>query len=312
MNREQEIGGQNAYAIYDREGVRVWFSSAEEADTVGDILSWALNNMGYSAFEWEEEHVLAAYAVPGEVETREVSAFLQGVGSITHWEYFQVEGKNWNTLWESHYPPMRLDVAGCSLAVVAPFHGEEARRGADVTLVLQPRMAFGTGHHATTQLMLRGLLTLQVAGCWCLDMGCGSGVLGILSLLRGAGRCVAVDIDPVAVVNARENAHLNRVPLEVIEGGFEVLLAYAGCFHVICCNTTLNTLTEGARALCASMAEGGHLLVSGFYEKESAQVEALFSVYGLGAYRKQVGDDGWCMLAFRALQGMESLGEADN
>ena len=143
--------------------------------------------------------------------------------------------------------------------------------GSDPVVVIQPSMGFGTGHHATTRLMLRALQELPLRGKTTLDIGCGSGVLAIAAVRLGARTALGIDIDPDALDNARENAGLNhtgdRVRFEL--GDFREMTQSA---DVVMANLTGALLANAADALSRIVAPGGSLIVSGFMESEKDAV----------------------------------------
>jgi ribosomal protein L11 methyltransferase len=146
-------------------------------------------------------------------------------------------------------------------------------QGSDPVVVIQPSMGFGTGHHATTRLMLRALQELPLDGRTTLDIGCGSGVLAIAAVRLGARTALGIDIDPDALDNARENAELNhtgdRVRFDL--GDFREMSRSA---DVVMANLTGALLANSADTLSRMVAPGGFLIVSGFMESEKDAVVA--------------------------------------
>jgi ribosomal protein L11 methyltransferase len=138
-------------------------------------------------------------------------------------------------------------------------------------VVVLPSMGFGTGHHATTRLMLRAMQEMPLENQTVLDIGCGSGVLAIAAVKLGAQSTVGIDTDPDALENARENAALNetgdRVRFE--EGDFREMSLHA---NVVMANLTGGLLERSAQRLAATTLPGGVLIVSGFMEIEKASV----------------------------------------
>jgi len=135
-------------------------------------------------------------------------------------------------------------------------------------------MGFGTGHHATTRLMLNALQTVDLKDRTVLDIGCGSGVLAIAGVMLGARSALGIDIDPDALANATENADLNKVATAVRfeEGDFRELSSPA---DVVLANLTGGLLEQSAPKLAALVAPGGWLIVSGFMESEGTVLPAL-------------------------------------
>ncbi|HOW26366.1 MAG TPA: 50S ribosomal protein L11 methyltransferase [Bacteroidales bacterium] len=174
--------------------------------------------------------------------------------------------QNWNQRWESSYEPVLI---GENCQVRAPFHPPV--KGILYDIVIEPRMSFGTAHHATTQLMAEILLSLDVREKAVLDMGCGTGLLAVLAAKMGAGPVTAIDNDEWAYSNATENILKNNV------ASCSVYLSDAsaiGCdrFDVILANINRNTLVEDMPLYAKGLHRNGLLVVSGFY---SDDIEAI-------------------------------------
>ena len=150
---------------------------------------------------------------------------------------------------------------------------ERAVRGSDPVVVIQPSMGFGTGHHATTRLMLKALQELTLEGRTALDIGCGSGVLAIAAVKLGARSAIGIDVDPDALENARENADLNdtgdRVRFDL--GDFREMSHSA---DVVMANLTGTLLANTAVSLGRTIAPGGFLIIGGFMDSEKDAVAA--------------------------------------
>ena len=129
-------------------------------------------------------------------------------------------------------------------------------------------MAFGTGNHETTSLICSWLLGHDLRGLRVLDMGCGTGILGIIALKRGAGSLTAIDIDPWAYENVQENASLNNVSIDEIICGDASTLEGKAPYDLILANITRNILLEDMPRYTAVMHSGSRLLLSGFYEED--------------------------------------------
>lgn len=176
--------------------------------------------------------------------------------------------EDWLTAWREGLEPVRTG----SIVVAAPWHGtpDDAR-----TIVIDPRMAFGTGQHPTTQLCLAALQELVSGGGSVLDVGTGSGVLAIAAALLGAERVVAVDTDHEAVEEAARNTHDNLAPgdgrVEVLPGTLADV-ADRGPFDVVVANLVTATIVELAEELVSAVAPCGHLVVSGIAAERVAPV----------------------------------------
>lgn len=170
--------------------------------------------------------------------------------------------RNWNEEWEKSFDPVRI--AG-KVTIRAPFH--PAPSADDIDLIIEPKMSFGTGHHPTTSLMVQAMLSMDFSGLSVLDMGCGSGVLAILALKRGAASVLAVDIDAWAVENTRENCERNNATgIDVIKGNASVLAGKQ--FDVVLANINRNILLNDMAAYSGCVGPGGSLLISGFLSED--------------------------------------------
>jgi len=167
-----------------------------------------------------------------------------------------------------------------------------------------PKMAFGTGHHATTWLMLDQCSRLDFQGKAVLDMGSGTGVLGILAQQLGASSVTLIDIDPWSEENCKENAHLNGVTgLEIILG--DVTAIPPVCYDIILANINRNVLMADRDSYVASLKPGGVIAMSGFYDFDEAKVAAHFTAAGLRPLDRREKDS-WVMLAFEKPLPLES------
>jgi ribosomal protein L11 methyltransferase len=166
-----------------------------------------------------------------------------------------------------------------------------------VTIVIQPSMGFGTGHHATTRLCLSALQTLNLADAFVLDIGTGSGVLAIAAVRLGAARALGIDSDPDAIQSARENLALNpdarRVEFEVAD----LTSAPLPQADVVTANLTGTVLVRAASALQRALRPGGSLIVSGLLSEERASVYAAF---GTMSREWEAEEEGWVSLRFRS------------
>ena len=175
--------------------------------------------------------------------------------------------QNWNALWESSFEPVVID-GRCTIK--ASFHKGLPRT--KYTIVIDPKMAFGTGHHQTTTLIIKSMLAHEkdIRGLQVLDMGCGTGILSILAAkMKAAVPVHAIDIDPVAVRSARENARRNRVPDRIHTLCGDASLIQAGKYDLILANINRNIILEDLSTYARGMKPGALLITSGFYEEDS-------------------------------------------
>jgi ribosomal protein L11 methyltransferase len=241
-----------------------------------------------------------------EESLERISLFLREVGPDYEGFRFEppravpIDQEDWATSWKANFRPERV---GRRL-MLKPTWEEFNPQTGDLVLELDPGMAFGTGTHATTRLCLETVDRLAEEGLFAgdevavLDVGCGSGVLAIAAALYGARRVVAIDIDPVAVSVAQENALLNRVagtvsvtatPLAEVPGRFELVLA----------NILAEDLVRMAGDLTARVAPGGRLVLSGILVEKESLVREGFARTGLEWQRTETRDE-WCCIVYGA------------
>lgn len=186
----------------------------------------------------------------------------------------KVEDKNWNEEWEKNFDPVIVDHR---CVIRAPFHKEFTSM--EQVINIEPKMSFGTGHHETTSLMISAMLDMDFSNKVVLDMGCGTGVLGILAAKKGAKEVVAIDNDKWACDNAKENIKLNTVEMNIILGGAEAIPGIE--FDVILANINRNILIEQAADYNRALNFCGRLLVSGFLADDIVMLEETFKDLGL-------------------------------
>jgi ribosomal protein L11 methyltransferase len=228
----------------------------------------------------------------GEGRLRRVRDALEAAGIIAARDALQTEtivDPGWATMWMTRFEPFTVG----RLLIVPPWSRE--RRAGFVRLVIQPGQGFGTGHHATTYGVLCTLDELCAASRFkrALDLGTGSGILAIAMRLLGVDEIVALEIDPIALDNARENADLNRVSRHLRFSNVP-LISIRGRFDLITANILSSTLIELAPRLKPRLAAHGRLILSGILAREAPAV--------IAAYRTElhcVGrriDRGWATL----------------
>lgn len=191
-----------------------------------------------------------------------------GLNEIPAFTLDQVEEQNWVQLTQSQFDPIR--VSG-RLWIVPSWH--ESPDPAAVNLILDPGMAFGTGSHPTTRLCLEWLERNVTDGCSVLDYGCGSGILAIAAARLGAGRVAGVDIDPLAVDAARDNAERNGVTALFADSAQPV----AGEYDLVVANILSNPLRVLAPAICAHVRSGGRLALSGILREQAEEIIGIYA-----------------------------------
>ena len=248
------------------------------SEVVTDVLAAMLGEIGYESFVPDDKGV-TAFVPQGKYDETRLKTVLDSFpldGVSISWQVTFVAGQDWNEEWEKNY--FKPIVVGDECVIHSTFHKDVPRARYDV--LIDPKMAFGTGHHETTTLMLQAILAADFAGRSVLDMGCGTAVLAILARLKGASPVVAVDIDEFATENAVENVRLNRVPdIEVRLGGVDVLKQET--FDFIFANINRNILLADMHAYAERMKSGSRLFMSGFYVEDIPSIQAEAERLGL-------------------------------
>lgn len=198
--------------------------------------------------------------------------------------------RNWNQEWEDRFEPVLISDR---LLVRAPFNVVQGEF--DHELVISPKMSFGTGHHATTSLMLEFLLDEPIPAS-VLDMGSGTGVLAIFCKMTGAKKVVAIDIDEWAFENTQENMVLNQVEDIDIRHGDAAQIGQDK-FDLVIANINRNVLLDDMHVYSASLKDGCPLLLSGFYTQDLEMIKAEAAKQGMTLDRHLEKDD-WVSARF--------------
>ncbi|MGJ8684548.1 MAG: 50S ribosomal protein L11 methyltransferase [Nonlabens sp.] len=197
----------------------------------------------------------------------------------------EIPPTNWNAEWEKNFDPITVDNR-CE--VRAPFHEPT---GVEYDIVIEPKMSFGTGHHQTTHMMIQHLLKEDLSGLSVLDMGSGTGVLGILAQMRGATAVDAIDIDTWCYENALENVERNKADkVRVILGGAEQL--DCKLYDFIIANINRNILLQDIPRYANSLKSGGTILFSGFYTEDLELIKQACNKVGI-QYDSHIVRDNW-------------------
>ncbi|MBQ8100306.1 MAG: 50S ribosomal protein L11 methyltransferase [Paludibacteraceae bacterium] len=259
---------------------------------VRDVLVAGLADLGYETFVDNDDRTLTAFIQTALLSGTLLDEYLQSFPfeGVTLVRTTLCEDKDWNQEWERNsFQPIRI---GDECLIHAPFHKDLPQCRYDI--IINPRMAFGTGTHQTTSLILGELLQMDLVGKALLDMGCGTAVLAILAAKRGAKPVTAIDIDNWCTENAAENARLNGIT------GMEILLGDARLlegrrFDVILANINRNILLMDMPLYAAALSQGGTLLMSGFYTEDIPTLTEKAAQLGLYPTAQRCKDN-WTML----------------
>ncbi|MGM9797192.1 MAG: 50S ribosomal protein L11 methyltransferase [Parabacteroides sp.] len=251
--------------------LRFTYQSPIETEILNDVLAAELGEIGFESFT-QDEQGLQGYIADQLYDEAVLKATLAAFPleeTTIHYVCTPVESKDWNEEWEKNYfKPIRI---GNDCLIRASFH--EPEPGYTYTIIIDPKMAFGTGNHETTYLMISWMLEERLAEKRLLDMGCGTAVLAILARMKGAEKVVAIDIDEWAYENALENIRLNHTEeIEVALGGAERIAAFAP-FEVIFANINRNILLRDMRYYAEALQPEGQLFMSGFYLEDLPVIE---------------------------------------
>lgn len=243
----------------------VIFKITPFSEIATDLISADLGEIGYESFVVEDE-TLKAYVTENHFDEtllqNLVSEFPMDV-EISY-EVDTIEQKNWNEEWEKNY--FQPIVIGSECVIHSTFHTNIPKAKYDV--LIDPKMAFGTGHHETTSQILAEILDMDLQGKSVLDMGCGTAVLAILAVMKGASPARAIDIDDWVCDNARENVKLNHCENIEVECGDAALLNDGRTYDVIFANINRNILLNDLNAYARCMHAGSAILMSGFYVED--------------------------------------------
>ena len=187
------------------------------------------------------------------------------------------EDKDWNQEWEKNFFQPIVIEDRC--VIHSTFHKDYPK--AEYDIVINPQMAFGTGHHETTSSILGELLDADLKGKSVLDMGCGTSILAILASMRGADPVTAIDIDDWCVNNSRDNIALNNINNITVELGDASLLEGRKPFDVIIANINRNILLNDMAAYTACMHKGSEIYMSGFYVQDIDAIRSKGESLGL-------------------------------
>lgn len=253
-------------------------------DPYRDLLVDALGNEGpYDSFV-ELPDGLKAYVPADQFDEEWLKSRIDNLHQFSmfnaQFSIQEMPDKNWNEEWEKQHHAVLVEADnGKKIWVRAPFH--EHRTDADYEIEIEPKMSFGTAHHATTYMMLSYLAELPLEGLRVLDMGCGTAVLGILAKMRGADYVEGIDIDEWAYNNAIENVQRNGVEMTIRIGDASLLDKREDKFDLVIANINRNILLNDMAAYAAVLTPGGTLLLSGFYESDIPALQQHAASLGL-------------------------------
>ena len=260
------------------------------SEQTAEIIMAELSELPFDSFVTEDPF-LKCYIQKDSYKASDVKAVLSGFPEATFTAAL-VQGQNWNAAWEASFEPIVVDGI---VTIKAPFNKDVPRTKYNIWI--DPKMAFGTGYHHTTYMMMQRMLTLPMRGLFACDMGCGTAILAILAAKMGARKVFAVDIDMVAARSAWGNCRWNRVGTRVETACGDASLLQMSTYDVLLANIHRNIIIEDLPTYARSLRRGGHLLLSGFYEADTEAISSAATALGLvpaGASARE----GWACLEF--------------
>lgn len=258
------------------------------SEDAGDLLAAFLGDIGYETFV-PDATGLTAY-VPEAMWSKDaldaiINDFPMEV-SITAKDAF-VEGRDWNSEWERNY--FQPIIVGNKCVIHSTFHHDIPK--AEYDIVIDPKMAFGTGYHATTSQVIEGILDTDLEGRSVIDMGTGTAILSILAAMRGAKAVTGIEIDEFAYANAIENVATNGVSdIVTLINGDALALADVAPADVFLANINRNVILNDFERYAERLNTGGTMILSGFYDDDIPMLEDAATPLGLSITRVSTRD----------------------
>ena len=263
------------------------------SEEMAEILTAELSDLPYDSFVTEAPF-LKAYIQKDLYKSGDLKVVLSGYPAAASFQAVLVQGQNWNKAWEERFQPIVVDG---KVTIKAPFNADVPRTRFNIWI--DPKMAFGTGYHQTTYMMMQRMLELEplIKGRSVVDMGCGTAILAILAAKMGARKVFAVDIDAVAARSAWGNARWNRVGTRIETACGDASLLQMGTYDVLLANIHRNIILEDLPTYVRSLRRGGHLLLSGFYADDVPSIRDAAQAQGLSLAGETLRE-GWACVEF--------------
>lgn len=273
--------------------IKVNLTFDKDNDYITDLLSNDLATIGFDSFI-DSEDGLEAYIEASKYNEDRLKTllfeFVYDEGILFSAE--KMEDKNWNEEWEKNFFDPIIISDKC--VIHSSFHKDFPKCEYDI--IINPKMAFGTGHHETTSLMIEEILKMDFRGKKVLDMGCGTSVLAILAEKCGASELTAIDIDDWCVNNSLENIEINKNKnIKVLLGGAELLVNMN--FDIVLANINRNILLADMEKYISVLNPKGLLFMSGFYIQDIPMIEQKANELGLKLIHSH-SKNNWALVKF--------------
>lgn len=266
-----------------------------------DLLADSAAEAGFESFE-ETQEGLEAYVQKKLFDKDALDASIADFpieGTDLSYTIEDAEDKDWNEEWEEQgFDPICVDD---QVLIYDAKHPElhPTTSPDHIEIGIEAKLAFGTGNHETTRMIVSTLLNMNLYKMRVLDCGCGTGILGLVASKLGANEVVGYDIDEWSVENAKHNAQLNGVDnLEVYFGNASVINHISGVFDVVLANINRNILLEDMKSFRGVLNEGGYMILSGFYEEDIPVLLEKAKEFGLYESGRRT-DNNWACLVLK-------------
>ena len=272
--------------------IEVRFDLTPCSETETDVLAALLCEIDYESFV-PDERGLVAYVKKELFDELKIKTILTEFpfDNDISYKYEIVEGQDWNSEWEKNY--FKPIIVKDQCVIHSSFHKDIPSLPYDI--VIDPKMAFGTGHHATTSLIIEQLLEMDLVDKSVVDMGTGTGILAILASMRGASQITAIEIDPMAHANAIDNLKINNAESINLILGDASSLDKVKNIDVFIANINRNIITQDISAYASTLHSGSVMLLSGFYESDIPVIMEYARPLGLTYHSHTVKNDWSCL-----------------
>lgn len=273
--------------------IEVTFDLTCADDFIPDVLADRLGDAGFESFV-QEKNKLLAYCPENLFSAEKMQKELSLFPILLELTYKikNIREQNWNEEWEKNsFEPIIID----NKCIV---HNPQKNIGNfDIDIIIDPHLAFGTASHETTQLIISEMLKMNFENADVLDMGCGTGVLGILASKLNAKNVTSIDIDKFSYENTIHNATLNRIKNIVAKQG-DASLLHDTTFDIILANINRNILLRDMPFYCNVLKENGIILFSGFYAEDIKRIEESAEEHRLKKISERIKNN-WAVVIFK-------------
>ncbi|MFM2393406.1 MAG: hypothetical protein RLZZ546_1388 [Bacteroidota bacterium] len=259
-------------------------------NTTDEVAIALLSEFDFESFEEKDDHTLAYISSASfEIEKTGINELLDKMNLTYQWT--PLEDQNWNEVWESNFEPVCIENI-CRIR--AEFHSEDITFRHEI--VIQPKMAFGTGHHQTTYSMIKKMNEIDFMSKSVFDYGCGTGVLAIFASMLGAASIDAVDIEEESYLNTIENAIRNNIKnIHAFQGTIDVVKDRL--YDIILANINRNVLLDSVHDIYKLLHNKGVLLISGILSQDLPIIRESYENEGM-IYYDHIEKENWLCVKF--------------